>query len=171
VSDRDAYTVEWNALARKLTGLEKWGPRNAMRAASTAAFRTIDSENARRVREAEFKTPLRRPAFRVRAASKSGYRYKVRQHRNGNVSAESAYQKATKYPELWHAYLVERGRKTKTGTTPGRHFRAEAFAARRRKAQNRMLHAVQVAVDIAASHPRGYVKAGDVERIVGGWDA
>lgn len=171
MSDRQDYTVEWRALERKLTGLERYAPRNAMRAAATSAFRVVDSENARSVRETQWKTPDHRPAFRRRAATRGGYRYKIRQRRDGSLTADSAYQKASKYPELWHAYLVERGWKTKTGNVPGRHLRAEAFKAKHRAAQARMVHAVRVAIDLAANHPRGLVRIGDVERTVGGWTA
>lgn len=169
MSDRAAYTAEWRRLEQRLLGMEKYVPRNAMRAASTAAFRVIDSENARRVRAAEWKTPDHRPAFRRRAAMKSGYRYKIQQGRN-TLTADSAYQKASRYPELYHAFLVERGWKTSKGTTvAGRFLRATAFKTRRRAAQGKMIQALRVALDIATNHPRGYVKVGDVERTVGGW--
>ena len=171
MTNRDAYEVEYRKLERKLLGLERHAPRNAMRAAATAAFRVIDSANARHVKLTDWKTPDHNPAFRHRATKKSGYRYKIKQRRDGSLTADSAYAKASKYPELYHAFLVERGWKTKNTTVPGRHLRAEAFKSGKRRAQARLIHAVRVSIDLAAAHPRGLVKLGDVERTVGGWSA
>lgn len=167
--ERD-YTVEWRKLERKLAGLERHAPRNAMRAAATSAFRAIDYENARLAAIGPYKTEDHRPSFRRRAAKRGGYRYKIRQSKNA-TSGSSAYAKASKYPEMSHAFLVERGWDSKGGRVEGRKFREIAFRRKRRKAQSRMVEALRVAIKLATSDPRGRVKAKDVENVVGGWSA
>lgn len=163
------YTVEWRKLERKLAGLQRYAPRNAMRAAATSAFRAIDYENARIAAMGPYKTEDHRPSFRRRASKRGGYRYKIRQSKNGNTSANSAYAKASKYPEMAHAYLVERGWNSKGGRVEGRKFREIAFRRKRRKAQARIVEAMRIAIDIAANDARGRVKVKDVENLVGGW--
>lgn len=164
-----SYTVEWKKLERKLTGMQRYTPRNAMRAAATSAFRVIDFENARQVKAGPYKTPDHSPAFRRRASKKGGYRYKVRQSKDGSTRASSAYGKRSKYPELTHAWWVERGYNSAGGRVDGRWFRQRAFDTKKRAAQAKIVQAMRVAIDLAAMHPRGNVRVGDVERTVGGW--
>ena len=163
------YTVEWKRLADKLSGLERYAPRNAMKAASTSAFRAIDYQNAQIIKAAPFKTPNHRPSFRNTASKKGGYRYRVKQFRNGDTFAQGAYAKRSKRPEMAHATIIENGYASKNGQVPGRNFRRDAFKVGRRRAEKRMVDAMRIALDLAAAHPKGRVKVGDVERTVGGW--
>ena len=162
------YTVEWRKLEKKLAGMQRYAPKNAMRAAATSAFRAIDYENAQLAKAGPYKTPKTKPAFRDRAGKKGGYRYKIRGSK-GTLSASSAYAKASKYPEMGHAFLVERGWQTKNGRVEGRKFRERAFATMKRRAQQRIVEAFRIALEIAAANDRGRVKVKDVENLVGGW--
>lgn len=167
MSDRDAFRMEWKALERRLMGLERHAPKNALKAASTVGFRVIDGENAKRVASATWITPDHKPAFRRRATKRTGYRYKVHVRRD-DLMARSAYAKAKKYPEMAHAFLVERGWRRGFTTVSGRHFRADAFNAKRDAARRKVLNVLQDAIDMAASHPRGYVSTKALEAVHGG---
>ena len=142
-----------------------------MRAASTHAFRVIDSENAKRVKAGPYKTPDHSPAFRRRASKKGGYRYKVRQSKDGSLKAHSAYGKRSRYPELAHAWWVERGYSSASGRVEGRWFRQRAFDTKKREAQKAIAEAFSLALDLAAQHPRGNVslKAMESFSVPGGW--
>ena len=164
---RNEFAFEWQTLQKKLMGLERHAPKNALKASATIGFRVIDSENARLIAAATWKTPDRRIAFRRRASKRTGYRYKVSARRD-DLLARSAYAKAKKYPELAHAFLVERGWKTKRSSVPGRYFRAEAFKAKRDAARRRVLDVLATAIEIAANHPRGLVSLRALEHLHGG---
>jgi|TARA_R110002012_G_scaffold282120_1_gene471779 hypothetical protein len=160
------FEIDFKRLQRKLAGLEKYAPRNAMKAAAGAAFKVVNKENARRVATASYKTPMEPPAFRKRAAKKGGYRLrKVKQRRDGSITARSDYN--TKHPEMEAAWFVERGYNTKNGRVAGRHFRGEAFKAKKREAQALFLEALSVAIDVASSNPKGKVSMRDVEGVIG----
>ena len=47
------FEIDFKRLQRKLAGLEKYAPRNAMKAAAGAAFKVVNKENARRVATAD----------------------------------------------------------------------------------------------------------------------
>lgn len=170
MTNRHEFAFEWRTLQKKLMGLERHAPKNALKAASVVGFRVVDHENASRIAAATWKTPDHKPAFRRRASKKTGYRYKTVARRD-NILARSAYQKAKRYPELYHAFLVERGWSTKRTTVPGRHFRAEAFKAKRDAARRRMLETLATAIELAALHPKGYVSTRALEHLHGGWGA
>lgn len=163
------YTIEWRKLERKLSGMERFAPKNAMKAAATSAFRVIDFENAKLAKAGPYVTPAKRPSFRQRASKKGGYRYKIRQAKDGSTSAQSMYNKWSKYPELFHAKLVEYGWESKGGPVPGRGFRQTAFNRKKRAAQRRIVEAMRIAIKLACKHPKGRVRPKDVEQAVGGW--
>jgi len=160
------FEIDFKKLERKLQGLEKYAPKNAMKAAAGTAFKVINKENARIVKTASFKTPMSPPAFRKRAATKGGYRIrKVKQARNGSISAKSDYN--TKHPEMGHAWFVERGYNTKNGRVEARSFRGDAFKNKKREAQKVFVEALSIAIDIASSNPKGKVSVRDIEGILG----
>ena len=159
--------IEWKKLEKKLTGLEKYAPRNAMKAAASAAFKVINRENARIIQTASYKTPLQKPAMRSRGSKKGGYRVRrVIQSRDGSVRTKTDYN-AKKHPEMEHAWFVERGYKTKNGRVEGRHFRAQAFKAKKREAERFFSRAIGIAIDVASSNDRGRVSMRDIEGVLG----
>ena len=161
-----AYEIDYKKLQRKLEGLEKYAPRNAMKAAASAAFKVINRENARIVTTASYKTPMHTPAFRKRAGTKGGYRLrKVKQRRDGSISARSNYN--TKHPEMFAAWFVERGYNTSGGRVEARRFRADAFKAKKQEAQALFIQALSIAIDVASSNPKGKVSMRDIEGVLG----
>ena len=160
------FEIDFKKLERKLQGLEKYAPKNAMKAAAGTAFKVINKENARIVKTASFKTPMSPPAFRKRAAMKGGYRLrKVKQRRDGSITARSDYN--TKHPEMGHAWFVERGYKTKGGRVEGRRFRGDAFKNKKSEAQKLFVEALSIAIDVASSNPKGKVSMRDIEGVLG----
>jgi len=160
------FEIDFKKLERKLQGLEKYAPRNAMKAAAGAAFKVINKENARIVKTASYKTPMSPPAFRKRAAMKGGYRLrKVKQRRDGSITARSDYN--TKHPEMVAAWFIERGYNTKNGRVEARSFRGDAFKNKKSEAQKLFVEALSIAIDIASSNPKGRVSVRDIEGILG----
>ena len=161
-----AFEIDYKKLQRRLEGLEKWAPRNAMKAAAGAAFKVVNKENARIVKTASYKTPMHPPAFRKRASMKGGYRLrKVKQRRDGSISARSDYN--TKHPEMEAAWFVERGYNTKNGRVEARSFRGDAFKNKKREAQKLFIEALSIAIDVASSNPKGKVSMRDIEGVLG----
>tara|TARA_R110000851_G_scaffold54209_1_gene128100 strand:+ start:410 stop:916 length:507 start_codon:yes stop_codon:yes gene_type:complete len=161
-----SFEIDYRKLQRKLEGLEKYAPRNAMKAAAGAAFKVINKENARIVGTASYKTPPHTPSFRKRASRKGGYRLrKVRQKRDGSITARSDYN--TKHPEMVAAWFVERGYNTKGGRVEARSFRAQALKAKKREAQGLFVEALSIAIDVASSNPKGKVSVRDIEGVLG----
>jgi len=160
------FEIDYRKLERKLVGLEKYAPRNAMKAAAGAAFKVVNKENARIASTASYKTPQENPSFRKRAGTKGGYRLrKVKQRRDGTITARSDYN--TKHPEMAAAWFVERGYNTKTGRVEGRGFRGTAFKAKKRAAQQKFVEALTVAIDVASGNPKGKVSVRDIEGVIG----
>ena len=160
------FEIDYRKLQRKLEGLEKYAPRNAMKAAAGAAFKVINKENARIVSTASYKTPPHTPSFRKRASMKGGYRLrKVKQKRDGSITARSDYN--TKHPEMVAAWFVERGYNTKGGRVEARSFRAQALKAKKREAQGLFVEALSIAIDVASSNPKGKVSVIDIEGVLG----
>lgn len=161
-----SFEIDYRKLQRKLEGLEKYAPRNAMKAAAGAAFKVINKENARIVGTASYKTPPHTPSFRKRASMKGGYRLrKVKQKRDGSITARSDYN--TKHPEMVAAWFVERGYKTKGGRVEARSFRAQALKAKKREAQGLFVEALSIAIDVASSNAKGKVSVRDIEGVLG----
>ena len=159
--------IEWKKLEKKLTGLEKYVPRNSMKAASSAAFKVINRENARLIGSASYKTRMEKPAMRDRGSKKGGYRVRrVIQSRDGSVRSKTDYN-SKKHPEMIHAWFVERGYKTKNGRVEGRHFRTKAFKAKRREAASYFMKALEIAIDVATSNSKGRVSMKDIEGVLG----
>ena len=157
--------MQWKKIERKLANLAGFGAKNAMRAAAPAAFRLIDTQNAKSVENTSWKTDLngRKQAFRKRASKKGGYKYKVERAGQG-IRARSMYN--YKHPEMRHGHLVENG----VRNTPPRKQRTTAFFRRKKAAQAKFMEALLVAIKLAGKHPKGRVSAKDVTNVVGtGW--
>ena len=160
------FSIDYKKLQRRLEGLEKWAPRNAMQAAARAAFKVVNKENARIVTTASYKTPMHPPAFRKRASQRGGYRLrKIKQRRDGSINARSDYN--TKHPEMVAAWFVERGYNTKSGRVEARSFRGDAFKNKKREAQKLFVQALSIAIDVAASNSKGKVAMKDIESVLG----
>ena len=161
-----AFEIDYKKLQRKLEGLEKYAPRNAMAAAARAAFKVINKENARIVTTASYKTPPHTPSFRKRASQRGGYRLrKVKQRRDGSITARTDYN--TKHPEMIAAWFIERGYNTSGGRVEARRFRANALKAKKKEAQGLFIQALSIAIDVASSNPKGKVSMKDIESVLG----